>query len=449
MQIGGVLHNVLYVATSNATLYAYDADTTVQNPVPLWTRSLGTPFRPGHPDIWNCSNGTTVNGPAGIIGTPVIDLSTNTMYVVGNLSASGNQHKLFAIEITSGNDKLPPVVIASSSGVSPAFLASTHNQRPGLLLADYRVLFGYASFGDGPPYQGWMFNFNRGSLGLLDNWNYVNATSPGGAGIWMSGGGPAFDGRSVYFSTGNPKPDSFVATQYGNSLLRVDPQEGTSPGNNGIGLAKINQYLPPQAANWGNDADKDLGSSRVIVVPGTNYALVGGKAGNIYVVDRSTNQQSTLYSPFNIAPGGNLNTGGPEISGGLAYWNGTIYTWAQADKLSSFSLNGTSANTPNSLYTPRGEQGSALSISSNFDTNGLLWAVYPDGDDASHNNNSTGQMLVYRASDLSFLATYDLTGDHFIKFTPPVVANGKVFVVTQGKWASSPAIPPRVLVYGQ
>jgi outer membrane protein assembly factor BamB len=65
-------HNVLFVATAHDSVYAFDADTGAQ----LWKKSLGTPVP-----------SSVINTPAiqvevGIISTPVIDPSTNTLYVV-------------------------------------------------------------------------------------------------------------------------------------------------------------------------------------------------------------------------------------------------------------------------------------------------------------------------------------------------------------------------------
>jgi hypothetical protein len=482
VMIGGALHKeVVFVATSKATIYAYDADGTNTNT--LWpARSLGTPPPAQDPnDIWDCTATTKIGGPAGIVGTPTIDLSSNTMYVDGNLLVGGNiQHKLFAIDITTGLDKLPPTTIASAGAVPTAFVPSKQLQRPGLLLADYSVVVPYGSYADGWPYQGWMFSFNRGDLSLLDDWNYggfLGGATPicygnnpppgtgdlpvGGDGIWMSGGGAAFDGTKVYFSTGNNKSsttgDEIGPVGCSNSLLQVDPHAGPSPGTPGVGFDKIRQFMPAQAPDpsW-LGADADLGSSRVILIPGTNHALVGGKAGNIYVVDRTTLDGTTLPivppSPFNVA-GRSLLNAGPEISGGLAYWNRVIYTWAgggetTGDSLRSFNLQDMTQHTFSSLI-PHGEQGAPISISANFDTNGLIWAVFPNADDASHTFNSTGQLLVFNANDLTrYLPSipYDLNLDHVLKFTPPMVANGKVFIATGGQPEVN--IAPRLLVYG-
>jgi hypothetical protein len=117
-------------------------------------------------------------------------------------------------------------------------------------------------------------------------------------------------------------------------------------------------------------------------------------------------------------------------------------------KLRSFSLQGTQISTPDqNSITPNGEQGVAISISSYFDTNGLLWAVYPNAADASH-IQGTGQLLVYDPSSLSqYIKSYNLQGDYVLKFNAPMVANGKVFVATEGQPLAVPKISPRLLIY--
>ena len=474
--INGVYTNVLYAATSNASIYAFNADAIFalkqdgtpdfDSPSlqPLWTqppgtsttnpgpRSLGAAWVPNNNDIWNCSAGGLAGAPVGIIGTPVIDLSTNTMFVVGSLTVNGNnQHKLFAIDITTGLDKMPPVSVSSSPGVSPVFNPAKQLQRPGLLLADQSLLFGYAAHADTQfPWQGWLFNFNRNSLGLSDNWPYSPNTVDG-AGIWMGGGGPAFDGTRVYVATGNNYEGDNIAKpiRYSNSILQVDPKSGSAPGTPGVGLAQINQYLPPHAQQW-TPGDVDLSSSRTIVIPGTNKILVGGKSGYVYIVDRTLPLSSASYSDC-------FSMGSP-ISPGLAYWNGKVFTWGGFnDNLRSFSPGSAPCSAPRSAaslaaVTPPSELGAAISISSNFDQDGLLWAYYPNS--GSHRFDGTGLLLVYDPLVItnipgpdngpSYIHAYDLLGDRVIKFSAPMVANGRVFMATQGQ---PPSTKPRILVY--
>src|SRR6516164_9077927 len=69
LNISGGTHNVVFVCTENNSVYAFDADT---GGTTYWHDSLGTPFSS------SCSDLTPV---VGITGTPVIDLSSGTLYV--------------------------------------------------------------------------------------------------------------------------------------------------------------------------------------------------------------------------------------------------------------------------------------------------------------------------------------------------------------------------------
>lgn len=457
--INGVTKNVLYVATADAVISAFDAATIGTAHTTLWTRSLGsTPADFGDGDIVNCatSSGSQGRGPAGIVGTPVIDLSSNTMYVVGNTGVlRSTTHKIFAISIATGLDSIPAVTVTDPAGT---FVSPSQNQRSGLLLAEYNVIIPYASYYDNPAWNGWMFNYSTGNLARQDSWNYspnVNGTS-----IWMSGGGAAFDGNRVYVTTGNNfdqnKSGDSDPIGFSNSLLQLNPY-----GRGGVGLGQVNQFLPPQATRW-LKADLDLGSSRAILLPGTNFVATGGKAGNIYLLDRTapiagpSNPTSTtatggsLKATFNIVPGKKIEESSFNMFGGLAYWNGLLYSWAGNDTvgcigdiLRSFSVaQALAGGTPQTQSTGgvSCEQGAPLSISANYDLSGILWAVLPSANEHLQQTQVVGgHLYAFDAMTLAQLYTSDLGGDGIQKFTAPVVANGKVYVVTSSH---------EILIYG-
>lgn len=64
-------HDVVYVATENNTIYAIDASTGLV--------LLSPNFGPAVPTPLDCYANSSV---VGINGTPVIDLDTNSMYVI-------------------------------------------------------------------------------------------------------------------------------------------------------------------------------------------------------------------------------------------------------------------------------------------------------------------------------------------------------------------------------
>src|SRR5664279_2237730 len=96
VMIGGVPKNVVYVATVNNTIYAFDADNGTVDP--LWVQhftpnnqippnagdihSIGLCGFSGYDDIFKSSNATGQESSFGIVGTPVIDKASNTLYFV-------------------------------------------------------------------------------------------------------------------------------------------------------------------------------------------------------------------------------------------------------------------------------------------------------------------------------------------------------------------------------
>jgi hypothetical protein len=143
-------HNVVYLATLHNTVWAFDADDPSQA-VPLWQVNLGL-ARPC------CADGFLIP-EVGIVGTPVIDPTTSTLYVVAaTLENASYFHRLHALDIASGQEKFGgPVAIqasvpgnaADSQGGIVAFNSQNHLQRPALLLANSAVYVGFCSIDDG------------------------------------------------------------------------------------------------------------------------------------------------------------------------------------------------------------------------------------------------------------------------------------------------------------
>jgi len=145
VNIGGTTHNVVYVATLNNSVYAFDAD----NGTELWMQNYGpaTSFVPlCHDSAYN----TSPSLGAGIIGTPVIDAAAGTMYFVAKTGtgAAGSPYALVlhAIDITSGSERSgSPVVMTPVGG--PTFYPRYQENRPALLLNNGFVYVGLGSTG--------------------------------------------------------------------------------------------------------------------------------------------------------------------------------------------------------------------------------------------------------------------------------------------------------------
>jgi hypothetical protein len=99
VRVGGTSHNVLYLATVNGKLYAFDADGLAMTP--LWMKNFGGP-RP------------VIAAP--ITDGPVIDPATDTIYVVVRTNGAAQHVQwLHALDIASGHSRSgSPVRITGS-----------------------------------------------------------------------------------------------------------------------------------------------------------------------------------------------------------------------------------------------------------------------------------------------------------------------------------------------
>jgi hypothetical protein len=124
LTINGAVHNVAFVATLNHSVYAFDADTS--QPA-LWQASLGTPV----------AVGTSSEPTIGILSTPVIDLSSQTLFVVTYTSESGAPvYRLHALNLLTGAEIKNIAIQGAVAGTgddsqsTPAFHGTAARSRP-------------------------------------------------------------------------------------------------------------------------------------------------------------------------------------------------------------------------------------------------------------------------------------------------------------------------------
>ena len=283
LTINGTTHNVLFVATANDSVYAFDADAQ-NNGNPLWKTSLGTP-------VPTSVIGTTnIQVEVGIISTPVVDSNAKILYVVGKIYSSGTQNFfLHALDITTGVDKIvnggvkigatyPGTGDASSNGIL-TFDASKQNQRTALTLVNGILYIAFGSHEDHDPYHGWLLAYDSSTLKQVAAFN---TTPNGGRGaIWMGGQGLVADSNNnVYFITGNSNSNSDQSSMdapcsYGESFVKLAlSASGKCPGQNvgGKNISVLDFFKPdayplsctgcPYQDNYDylNEKDLDLGS---------------------------------------------------------------------------------------------------------------------------------------------------------------------------------------------
>lgn len=278
------VHNVVYIATENNSVYAIGVNS---GNVFLKT-NLGTPV---HVPL-GCNN----NGPnVGINSTPVIDPVANTLYVIAyTQDASGPAYRLHALDLGNLTDKIPPQLITAShtlsNGSTFTFNATYQRQRPGLLLANGNVYAGFGSFCDlgANMSRGWLLGWNAASLTPLPA-NQVfdqQASSPKSfflSSVWMAGYGPATDDEgNILFVTGNSDPSGTTydgVTNLQESVIKLNPTLTTV----------LDLFTPSNQATL-DEHDNDFGSGGVLVLPDQpgstpHIAVAGGKDGNLYLLN--------------------------------------------------------------------------------------------------------------------------------------------------------------------
>jgi hypothetical protein len=428
LTIGGVVHNVVYMATVNNSVYALDATTGAQ----LWHVNFGTA------KTESCVN---ITGKSGIISTPVINAANSCIYVVSITSGAYGDgagvlnFRLHKLDLVTGNeDAGSPVLITGTS-----FVPGNENQRPALLDVNGKIYIGFGSHCDWTPSNGRIFAFDDGTLTKVAEFDN---SVPGGSAyldsIWQAGQGPAADASgNVYYITGNGTWDG--VNNFGESIMKLSPTLGLSS------YFTANDY-----ANLNNN-DQDVGSAGCMVMPGTGYIVGGGKSGKVYVLNPASlgglsandaNAIQVLQSTF--PPAG--DTG--HIHGAPAYFaNSTgpaIYVWGENDHGRCYQyVNGRFNTTASSVTTAvlpesngPGMAGGNFSISANGTTNGIAWAYGVLSGDANSVTAGTVPGVLF-AFDANNLATQLWSSNDFpsrdsmgnlAKFSYPVIANGLVYV---------------------
>jgi hypothetical protein len=455
--IGGGYHNVVYIATVNNTVYAYDGDDGTL----YWRKSFTAPGMrpPKNTDMTGACGGryTNFSGNIGIVGTPVIDTTSATIYFVArSTTGSSFVQDLHAVNIVDGNEIAgsPKRISATSSGTGDgsvngmiAFDAQRQNQRQGLTLLNGSVYVTFSSHCDWGPYHGWILGYDAATL----QQQVVYNVTPNGyaGGMWESGMAMAADaGGNLYVVTGNGTVgdggDPTNLTNRGNSALKLTPSGAT---------LQVSSYFTPFDYQAQNDADLDYGTMGSLLIPNSNYFLTGGKDGNLYLLNKdnmggwvsSSNQVQQV-----VALGNNAN-----MHCQAAYYKGSakefIYVWSENQPLRAipFDRGSNLMDAGQVLYGgagPTGQSGAVLSVSSNGSTDGtgILWASYASSGDAE-SFVSPGILRAFDANDV----TRELWNNHqnvardgagnYAKFSAPTIADGHVYL---------PTFSNRVVVYG-
>jgi hypothetical protein len=415
------------------------------------------------------------------------DLNDCQTYTCNQPSIS---YKLHALDLASGQERAgSPVPIAAevhgtgwkNANGTISFDARLSLQRPSLLLDYGTIYFATASYADHAEYHGWVFAYDAATLEQTAVFN----DTPNGVegGIWMSGRHMLSDHNGyVYLVTGNGTFDANTGGgDYGDSVLKLDSK-----------TLDVADWFSPffsdyEGHNFLQAFDDDLGSAGATFIPNTTLLLASGKTGQGYVIDTANMghwnpmsdavaQKIRLAWPYNrtscaTPPGSSLIYGTPAI------WEGPdgthVYVWGSSDYLRDYVLDanghfnasgvcfceaGWTVNDDDQVYTVdvadppcgvastkspddvagTGSPGGVMSVSSNGKGigTGIVWATRPVPA-GSLWNSVPGEVEAFDATNLTKPiwtsnenAARDSLGN-WGKYTPPTIANGKVYVPTQ------------------
>jgi hypothetical protein len=456
--VNGAKHNVVFVATQHDGLFAFDADASPC--VTLWSVSLidaGHGGSAGETTVPAGTAGFIVGGgygditpEVGVTGTPVIDPSSGTLYVVSksvNAAHTVFYQRLHAIDVTTGSEKTgSPVAIAATypgsgdGGTTVTFSPRLGLQRCGLSLVNGVVSIPWASHEDDGAYYGWITGYTYN--GTFTQSSVLNVTPNGTlGGIWMSGGAMAADSNNyLYVLTGNGTFDasnpSAPNNDYGDSLLRL------------TGSLAVSQYFTPSNQLSLEQTDKDFGAGGAAVLadlpagsPHTHLVMGGGKDGSLYVLDRDL--LGGLETSTNV-PVQKLLLGHGIFATG-AFWNNNFYIASAGGALSTYSLNASTAQfgTSPAAASPTLYKwpGGTPSVSAAGAQNGIVWILDTNpyctnqstacGPAVLHAYNAVNATNVMTELWNSAMVSTDAAGNA-VKFAVPTIANGKVYVGTRG-----------------
>jgi outer membrane protein assembly factor BamB len=246
--------NLVFLLGADDTVFALDADTGKV----FWQKSFANPDTPMWPATWLCSN--TVNA------TPVVDKQKGILFLI---TSDG---KLRALNVSDGADRMKP-----ANMVEPFARAWSLN------LIDNVV---YTTSGRGcgqlPAGKGAKSPVVPGSVSAMDVTDladpklirfYTSGTKY--AGPWGRGGVTKGPGGTVITQTADGLYDP-AAGDFGETVLKLAPKA----------TRLLDSFTP---SNWQylNTKDLDLGSASSDVFPFQNRTLiaVAGKEGVLYLLD--------------------------------------------------------------------------------------------------------------------------------------------------------------------
>ena len=402
---GGPKGPMVIVVTASNNVYALNATTGAV----IWSRTdIGPAVTSGLP----CGN----ENPVGIIGTPVVDLASRSLFFDALISGTPIKHFIYSLNVDTGTTRTGWPVDVNNAGIG--FTSLAQEDRGALAVVNGIVYVPYSGyFGDCSTYHGWVVGVHIDNPSIVGGW----ATAAEGGGIWGHSG-VASDGTNMFVITGNTFTSQGDPWSGGEAIVRL--QAGP------IFTGNPTDFWAP--ANWFNldQGDTDLGGCSAILIDVPNatpshLVLALGKDGNAYLVNRD-----------------NLGgVAGPVVSAGV---DGTLrgqssatYTTAQGtyfvfraggSQIKAYKV--TATNPPaivSAWNVSQSGEGSPWVTTTDGTNNAIVWVVGAEGDNRLHGyDGDTGDPIFTGGGNNELMS-----GTR--KWNSGMVARGSIYVANDNK----------------
>ena len=402
---GGPNGPMIIAVTASNNVYALNATTGMV----IWQRNLGTPAPTG-PCPGNIQ-------PIGIIGTPVVDLASRSLFLDAVINGTPFKHFIYSLNVDTGatNPGWPVDLDATAHYNGINFSSAVQENRGALALVNgivYNSFSGYV--GDCGNYHGWVVGVQANNPSIVMGW----ATTAIGGGIWGHSG-VASDGTNMFVITGNTF-NTGGNWMGGEAIIRLQ----AGPVFNGP--PSTENYWAP--TNWFNLdlGDTDLGgvSAMLIDVPGANpsqLVLATGKDSNAYLVNRNNLGGIT-------APVAQLSVGFAIGQSSATYRTaqGTYFVFRlTSNQVKACKITPTNPPTIVSAWSVnQSGQGSPWVTTTDGTNNAIVWVVGAQGDGKLYGYDGDTGAVIYAGSDV-------MTGTR--KWNSGIVARGSIYVANDNK----------------
>jgi hypothetical protein len=405
---GGPNGPMVVVVTASNNVYALNATTGAV----IWSRTnIGPAVTSGLP----CGN----ENPVGIIGTPVVDLPSRSLFFDALIQGSPIKHFIFSLNVDTGATNTGWPVDVDNAGIG--FTSLAQEDRGALALVNGIVYVPYSGyFGDCGDYHGTVVGVHIDNPSMVAKW----ATATDGGGIWGHSG-VASDGTNMFVITGN---------------TFTNPQHQGDPWGGGEAIVRLQagpvfsgnptDFWTP--ANWESldDSDTDLGgcSAILIDVPGANpsqLVLALGKDGNAYLVNR--NNLGGVAGPVT-----SLGVDGTLLGQSSATYTtgqGTYFVFrAGGSQIKAYKITATSPPAIVSAWNvSQSGRGSPWVTTTDDTNNAIVWVVGAEGDNKLHGYNGDTGEVVFAGGGTNEL----MAGTR--KWNSGMVARGSIYVANDNK----------------